>query len=257
MKKISLKSVSLAIILGIVFMLSTALAETLPKFTIMTERWVPYQFEENEKIQGVAVDFLILMLARVGSSQNRNDIKMYPWARGYKYAQNKENTILFSTTRTEERKKMFKWVGPIFQNTTGLIAKKDKNIIINSPKDLKKYKIGTTREDVGEQYMVKLGISLDQLQRSNSYISNLKKLNRDRIDFVVSGFPGFSNDAKSIGINPDLFEIVFIVKTADISYAFYKGTPDWIINKFQKALDELKAEGKFDELMDKYKDYTK
>ena len=95
MKKTTLKSISLAIISGIMLTFSTASAETLPKFTIMTERWMPYQFEENGKIQGVAVDFLILMLERVDSFQNRNDIKMYPWARGYSYAQSQENTILF------------------------------------------------------------------------------------------------------------------------------------------------------------------
>ena len=86
---------------------------------------------------------------------------------------------------------------------------------------------------------------------------NIKKLYLDRIDFLVRDYVAFSIDAKSIGINPDLFEIVYIIDTDDIYYAFYKGTPDWIINKFQKALDELKAEGKFDKLMDKYKDYTK
>ncbi len=256
MNKITLTTIRFLIISSIaVFNVSTMSAQTIPQFTIMTEQWIPYQFVEDGKIQGLAVDCLVLMLERVGSSQNRNDINIVPWARGYIFTQKEKNTILFSTTRTKEREKMFKWVGPIFQNTMALIAKKEKNVIINSPEDLIKYEIGTVRNDVGEQYMVKLGMSLDQVQRNKSYIMNIQKLILDRIDIIVSSFAAVSNNAKSLGIDPDLFETVFIVNTDDIAYAFHKGTPDWIINKFQNALNELKAQGKFDQLQDKYKGY--
>ena len=236
---------------------TTAIGESLPKFKIMTEPWIPYQFEENGQIKGISVDLLVLILNRVGSKQNRKDIKMYPWARGYRYAQKKQNTILFSTTKTTERKDIFKWVGPIFQNTILLIAKKDRDIKINSTEELKNYTIGTVIDDVGEQYMVKLGLNIKQLARNTSYINTIKMLAINRIDVVVMSWNSFSSFAESCEINPNLFEGVFVVKSDDIYYAFHKDTPDWIIKRFQNAFNELKTGGKLDELMKKYKSITK
>ena len=114
------------------FTLCTSLdasGQDLPEFQIMTEDWIPYQYEENNQLKGIAVDLLVLMLDRAGSSQGRQAIKLYPWARGYSILQSRENTILFSTTRIPERENLFKWVGPIFQNATFLIAKKSKRIM--------------------------------------------------------------------------------------------------------------------------------
>ena len=251
----SVKLISFIIILFMFFVeTNIILAETLPDFTIMTEPWTPWQIEENGEVKGVAIDLLVLMLKRAGSAQNHSDIKMYPWARAYMITQIEENTILFSTTRTEEREMMFKWVGPIFQNTAYLIAKKDKHIKIDTREELNNYRIGTVRNDVGEQYLNRLGISLNQLDRTNSYNSNAKKLNDNRIDLIISGWEGFSNTAKEANIDPDLFEMVYLVDTKDICYAFYYGTPNWIIQIFQKAFDELIEEGMLDKLIEKYEE---
>jgi polar amino acid transport system substrate-binding protein len=73
--------------------------------------------------------------------KGQDDIKLVPWARGYHLVQTTENTILLSTTRIEEREKMFKWVGPIFQNTSGLIAKKARGLKIGGVEDIRKYKV--------------------------------------------------------------------------------------------------------------------
>lgn len=249
---------SLTITIFILFGVSNAIGQSLPKFKIMTEPWIPYQFEdENGDIKGIAADLLVLMLERVNSSQGRNDIKMYPWVRGYLNVQKQKNTILFSTTRTKERENMFKWVGPIFQNTTQLIAKKDSIIEITTPKDLHKYKMGTVIGDVGEQYLQRYGFTLEQMQRNNKSSYNITKLKLGRIDLVVQSWEGFASEAKAIGLNPDNFKGVFTVNTADICYAFHKETPDWIIHKFQTALNELKSEGALDKLMNKYQSTKK
>ncbi|MBF0224542.1 MAG: transporter substrate-binding domain-containing protein [Desulfobacterales bacterium] len=127
-------------------------------------------------MQGIAVDLLVLMLERVGSKQGRQDIKMYPWARAYNYAQDIKNTILFSTTRTEEREKIFKWVGPIFTNNMCLIARKDSHIKANTFEEMKNYRIGTVIDDVSEQLLVKEGFSIDILKRNILGINNITKL---------------------------------------------------------------------------------
>ncbi len=74
---------------------------------------------------------------------------------------------------------------------------------------------------------------------------------------IVSGEKAIRINAKQLNIDPDLFEVVYDINRADISYAFYIETPDWIIEKLQKMLDELKAEGAIEKLTKKYEYLTK
>jgi len=229
-------------------------AESLPRFQIMTETWPPFQFEEDGEIKGVVVDLMVLMLERVGSSQNRDDIRIYPWARAYSNVQNRENTILFSTTRTREREKLFKWVGPIFQDTTVLIARKERNIKIGKAADLQKYRFATVIDDVGEQYLQRYGIPLSKMSRNSDRVASIRMLTLKRADLIVQSWQGFTVDAESLGHDPDEFEVVFTIDKADMCLVFYKETPDWIIKKFQTALDNLLEQGVMAELKKKYAD---
>ena len=244
----------LIILLGaLLFAPPLAVAQTLPKFTIMTEDWVPYQFYEGPKLRGIAVDLMVEMLERVGSSQSRKDIQLLPWARAYRDLKSKENTILFSMTRTPERENLFRWVGPIFKNTNYLIASKKRPIKITSTEDLDKYKIGTLVDDASEIFLLRLGLNFDHLIRNINSRSNIRMLDRGRIDLIVSGWRAFESDIALIGLDQDDFEIVYTLDTSDVSFAFHNDTPLWIIQKFQQALDSIKEEGLLDRIFEKYK----
>ena len=230
----------------------SARTEQLPEFEIVTEPFPPYQFRENGKIKGVAVDLLVLMLQRAGSVQNADNISMLPWARGYFIALNHKNALLFSTTRTKEREKLFKWVGPIFQNTMILIAKKQQHIKITQPEDLRNYIIGTVREDVGELYLTALDVTMSQLSRNNSNTGNIQMLDRGRVNLITLSWDFFIREAQAIGLNPLDFEPVFTLHSDDLYYAFHRQTPDRVIKILQNIFDELKAEGVLERLMNDY-----
>jgi len=232
-------------------------ANSLPKFTIMTEDWVPYQFKEGSELRGIAVDLMVEMLERTGSTETRKDIQMLPWARAYRNLQVKENTVLFSMTRSSERENLFRWVGPIFQNTTYLIAAKKKNIRISSSDDLRNYRFGTIYDDASEMFLSRHGVSKSQFLRNSSAKSNLRMLERDRMDMIVSGWEGFISDATETGIDPSDFERVYTIDVSEISVAFHRNTPDWIIQRFQKVLDDIKAEGLYDRIFEKYKAFSR
>jgi len=192
---------------------ATAADEALPQFLIMTEHWVPYQFEENGSIQGISVDLLVDLLRRVGSQQGRTDIQMVPWARGYRYAQRTENAILFLTSRTPQRKRLFKWVGPVIQNRWMLIAKKRRHLRPDSPVALMNYTYGTVIEDVGEQYLLDVGIPKEQLERTSAYPNCIKML---RVDRVVMSWETFSLFAVQAGIDASRYESVYTLASNEL-----------------------------------------
>ncbi len=230
----------------------SAAAESVDDIVFMTEQYPPYNLEKDNKLQGIAVDMLALMLQRVGAKQAREDIKLLPWARGYKRVLSEPNTCLFSTTRTEEREHLFKWVGPIASGQVGLIARKDRNIKIDSVKDLERYKIGTIRDDVAELYLVDTGISVDDMERVAETVLNIRKLNRGRIDLWAYGENVAMWEFKANGFNPADYESVHVLSRQNLYYAFHKDTSDSVIQKLQAALDTVKADGTYGQILDRY-----
>ncbi len=245
--------VYLVVMFLFLFINNNVYSDSIPEFKIMTEEWEPYNFERDGIAKGLSVDMLALMLDRVGSTQSRDDIEVLPWARGYDYAQNQANTILFSTTRIEEREEMFKWVGPIFESIFYVFALKSRNITINSFKELSRYKFGTLRDDVVENLLIERSdLTLNDFYRSNSNLQNTKMLAAGRIDLVASSFETLNVTCRKAGLNPDIFESVIILEKKSIYYAFHKDTADSVILTFQKAFDKLKSEGVLDEILNKY-----
>jgi polar amino acid transport system substrate-binding protein len=236
----------------ILSLVSAAAAASVDDIVFMTEQYPPYNLEADNKLQGIAVDTLTLMLQRAGSTQAREDIELLPWARGYKRVLSDPNTCLFSTTRTEEREDLFKWVGPIAPNTVSLIAKKERNIKIDSAEDLKKHKIGTIRDDVAEQYLANAGIGLNDMERVAESILNIKKLNRGRIDLWAYGENVAMWEVKANGFNPSDYESVYVLNKNELYFAFNKDTPDSVIEKLQAALDSVKADGEYEKILDRY-----
>jgi polar amino acid transport system substrate-binding protein len=231
---------------------TTVQASPLNKFQLMTEHWAPYQYEDGKELKGYAVDIVAELLKRTGSSQTKKDIQLLPWARAYRELETTENTLLFSVTRTPERENKFKWVGPIFYNTTYLIALKDSHIKIEDGHSLKNYRFGTIRNDVSELYLKRYDVAPKNFSRHNNTKSNLEMLMRQRVDMIVVGWEAFKDDARSLGLDPDKFEKVFELDNANVSIAFHPKTPDRIIAHLQNTLDEIRSEGLFGKYLRKH-----
>ena len=80
------------------------------KLTVLTEDWPPFNYKENGKVVGISTDLVLATLVKAGFAY---EIRMYPWKRAYQITVGTPNTILFTTSRTTIREKLFKWVGPL------------------------------------------------------------------------------------------------------------------------------------------------
>lgn len=240
------------ILIALSFFITFNFANAIDKLTIMTEEYPPYNMTKDGKLVGISVEVLELMLKDVGSKKTTKDIKVLPWARSYNMVQNKKNTMLFAMFRTKQRENLFKWVGPIDSSSIGLIAKKDRKIKIKNVADIKKYKIGTVKDDAAELALKELGLTtFDSISGTNSIATSIKKLKRNRIDLFA-----YVYETKSWNIDnfkPEDYENVYTLKKNDLYYAFHKDTDQKIIDKLQKSLNLLKEKGLVQEIIKKYK----
>lgn len=222
-------------------------AATGETFKIMTEEYPPFNFTEEGKLTGLSTEVVQQLAKKIGHPEK---IEMLPWARAYGLIQQSDGQILFSMTRTEEREKMFKWVGPIASNKWVFFAKKGSGITLGSLEDAKKVeKIGTYKDDAAESFIKAEGFTnIDSVVNDDQ---NVPKLMAGRINLWIVGELQGIHKAKAKGV-ADQLEKVLDVKDTQLYIAFSKNTSDAEVAKWQAALDAMKADGSYDALIMKY-----
>lgn len=209
-------------------------------FRILTEEFPPYNYLHNDKISGISTEITREILKRVKHPDN---IQILPWSDAYNLAQQEEDIILFSTTRTPAREKLFKWVGPLVPNNLVLFARKDAKVQIKQLADAKKVsKLGVYKDDFGELLLKQKGFTnLDSLIDNRS---NVQRLANGEIDLWIANELTGKHMIQDVGLSHQLVK-VFEVQKDYMYLAFSHSTPDTIVEQWQNTLDEIKADGTY------------
>lgn len=234
-----------------------ALAEeaTVPsyyKVMLLTENFPPYnmsitgkQFALEDGVTGIAVDVVREMFQRAQIKYSMT--LLYPWDRIYKTALEKPDYGIFVTARSEEREPLFKWVGPIGPDDWVLLARSDSKINLKSLEEAKNYKVGAYKGDAMAEDLLKRGFTPHLELRDQE---NAKNLVKGEIDLWATGDPAGRYLANQAGIK-DL-KTVLRYSHDDLYLALNKQTPDAVVQKLQAALDQMRKEGKLQEIIDLY-----
>jgi polar amino acid transport system substrate-binding protein len=208
--------------------------------TYVTEAYPPYNFSDNNILRGIAVDLLVLASQQTTAPVQRSQIRLMPWARSYRTALKTPNYVLFSTTRTPEREKLFKWAGPIADSRVVLLAKKTRAIHISSATDLQHLRIGSIRDDVGEQMVRSLGVQDSQLNLAANADAMVQQLQAGRTDLWATNEKVAHWFIRNAGLEPDDFASVYTLQEGQLWYAFNLEVSDARVAELQKALDTLR-----------------
>lgn len=242
---------ALSILLGFSLFLTSnpafAEGEEQP-FRIITEEFPPYNYTTDDgKILGISTEIVREILKRTGHPDN---IEVMPWSDGYRLVQEEDNIILFSTTRSPAREKLFKWVGPLVPNNSVFFARRSAGISIASLEEAKKVKaIGVYKDDFGELLLKGKGFSNLDAVLENSL--NVQKLLEGEIDLWIANELTGKHMIARAGAGGSI-EKVFEVQKNYMSIAFSKSTPDAVIDKWQKVLDEIKADGTYAQIFSQW-----
>ena len=210
----------------------------------ITEEYPPYNYTEDGQLKGIAVDLLERAFALDGQRLDRTTIEVLPWARGYETTLFTPNTVLFSTTRTDTRESLFQWVGPISSDKVVLLAKKSRNIQINSLDDLKRddLQIVVIHEDIGAQRLKELDVDPSRIHMAINNSSALAMLNANRVDLWAYGEDVAFWLMKKGGYDPNEFEAVFTLSEAYLYYALNIDTSTALVTGLQNAVDLAKED---------------
>lgn len=216
--------------------------QNIASLSYYTENYPPANFVQNGQLQGASIETLKLLWSGLGIPEQ--NIYLVPWARGYKRLQEEDNAVLFTMSRSDSRKPLFKWVGPVFVSDHVLVSKRDFNGQIKTVGDAFLHDVSTIRGDISEISLIQLGYPVERLVKVTALQQALELLNANRVNLMMVSKQGLYHLLKQNQQTPDDYKIVWNVNSIGNYYAFNRNVPDAVINKLQQVFDQLSKERK-------------
>jgi len=208
--------------------------------TYYTENYPPANFIENGEPKGISIDTLKALWKHLKKPEQ--EIFFVPWVRGYRFTLDKSNTALFTMSRTPAREKLFKWVGPLFNSTHVLIAKKSKKLQFSTLGQTFYHKVATVEGDISEISLQQIGFPAYNMAKVAEAKQGFIMMQSDRVDMIALSIHGFYHLAKELNFNPNDYVQVWRINKIGNYIAFNINTPDSVITELQQAFNNIEAE---------------
>lgn len=149
--------------------------------TLVTEDYPPFNMVEANQVGGVSTLMLREALKRTNLTAK---FDLFPWARALALAEMRPDTCVYSTVRSPDREKKFKWAGPLVDDKIGLFARTENTIKLAQVSDAKGRLVGGYVADAYADFVERQGVIVD---RAPSDVQNLAKLMARHIDLWIAG----------------------------------------------------------------------
>ncbi len=201
---------------------------------LTTEQYPPFNFAAGGTVAGLGAEQVREMMRRSGIAF---DMELMPWSRAIGLAREKPMTCVFTTAHTVERDSHFKWIEPLLVERTLLVRATESAVTATSVAEATGYRTGTQTGDYTVELLRNAGFS--QIDLARDLDLTLKKLLSGRVDLMAASesyVHRLQDEGVPIAEVAVLFEQVF-------SVACSLETPDRLVSRMQKALDEIIADG--------------
>ncbi len=222
-------------------------AQAESNLAVMTDERRPHAWRENGVPQGICYELVVETMREL---KLKPEIKFTSFVRGLHLAQTEKSTAFFSITPTPERNQHFKWVGPLIQSDVYIYKLRGNPLTIRTFDDLRQQKkIGVPRGMKQDTQLTDEGYTV---MRFDNITKTLLALANRRADVIAIGELTLNASAREAGLDPALFERTPLKLYENPLYiAFSKDVSDETIQRWQKALDQVKRE-KYGQLDHKY-----
>ena len=209
----------------------------LENITFYTENYPPANYLEQNELKGITVDTLKEIWQHLNIPEQ--EILVVPWARGYRFTLDHNNTALFTMSKTPARENLFKWVGPIFHSTHVLMAKKSSNFHFTNLGQIFYHSVAAIEGDISEISLHQIGFPSSNMAKVSQLKQAFLMMQSERVDMMIISIHGFTHLAKQLNFDPNDYQQVWQVNKIGNYLAFNINTPDEVIQAYQQAFDAL------------------
>ncbi|SFU88866.1 substrate-binding periplasmic protein [Pseudoduganella namucuonensis] len=235
-------------LLALLLAASGAMAETL---YIAAEHSPPASMREGGEVTGRETEKIREMLARLAVPYK---IDILPWKRAYTMARERPHTCVYSTARTPEREKQFKWAGPTDEAEWIFLGRADHKFQLRTLDDARSLRIGTYHGDARDEFLRARGFNVEPVL---SDASNPKKLLLNRIDLWAVGVRvGAAPPQQQIGADGAIVPLL-VFHRVKVYLACNPTVPDALVERMNATLEAMRRDGSFARLERKYAELEK
>lgn len=212
---------------------------------IATENAAPASMSKGNEVTGIDTDKVRELMNRTATPHT---IELLPWKRAYAAALQRPDGCVFSTTRTPERERLFKWIGPLAEAEWVLMGRADRSFQLHSLEDARAMRIGTYDGDARDHYLRARGFEVDPAPND---LLNPAKLLVNRIDlWAASRRPGSRVLARH-GWSPQIVPVLSFNRVRTY-LACNLALPDELVERMNAAIEEMERDGTMRQIERKY-----
>lgn len=217
---------------------------------VVTEENPPFNFTDNGKLSGLSTEVVVEIGRRARVPLT---FSVLPWPQAYDRAQTKSNTCLYSTARLENRERLFKWVGPLAQNSWALFAKKDFKDPVKSLADARPYRIGGVTNDAKIMWLRENAVTNVVTVDEDRQVPPLLTLDRKKnggVDLWVTGLYAQKAAARAAGV--DDIKLVLKLRDEPLWLACGPSVAGATVKAMNDALESMKKDGSLGRIVEAY-----
>lgn len=208
-------------------------------FTIFAKDGLPpITFLDQGNLNGLAIDVVNEIQRRLGTN---DPLRPVPWARGNQMIQTRPKTVLLTLAPDDDRKKNIYYLGPIAATETAMFAKNDFKGEITNLDSIAREKIAVRFGTHSERMLLKKHFT--RLETTASIKQNIQMVHGGRVKFICDTTMEIDGAVKLYNLMP--LKKIFVITKTNLYIAFSKDISEDLLNKWRKALQEMKDDGTF------------
>jgi polar amino acid transport system substrate-binding protein len=222
-------------------------------YQVVTEEWAPYNYLENNQLTGMTTEIVKAIMAVTGDDF---PVAVLPSMRTTRVLKTHPKTILYSMFRTAEREPLYKWVGPIVEESIYPYELADSQAPISTLAQLRQAPRITTRNAglIPEVLQSQGFTNLDKSASGSLQLYRMLLAGRTRI-IVGDTTAGVAYYSRQLKVAPGtLRRIPVELYRSSLYIAFSRDSDDAVVASWAKALEQLRRSGEIDRIQHRYND---
>ncbi|WP_434581206.1 transporter substrate-binding domain-containing protein [Pseudomonas sp. Z5-35] len=229
-------------------------ANAAEPYQVVTEEWAPYNYMENNQLTGMTTEIVRAIMTLTGDDF---EISLQPSMRATQILKNRPKTIMYSLFRTPEREPLYKWVGPLVEESIHAYQLSSSPPINSLEQLLRAPQVTTRHAGLVPQMLQSLGFNnLDKSATESKLLYRMLLAGRTNI-IVGDTAAGVAYYSRQLSIAPGtLRKIPIELYRSSLYIAFNTGSDDELIAAWTRALEQLRQSGELARIQRRYEQPT-
>ncbi len=222
-------------------------------YQVVTEEWAPYNYLENNQLTGMATEIVRAIMALTGKDF---ELVLLPSMRATLALRSRRKTIMYSLFRTAEREPLYKWVGPIIEESIYPYQLADGRPPLHSLEQLLSVERITTRHAglIPDTLQAMGFINLDKSATESQQLYRMLLAGRTGV-IVGDTDAGVAYYSRQLHIAPGtLRQIPVEIYRSSLYIAFSRDCDDELVAAWAKALEQLRQTGELQRIQRRYEE---